>query len=293
MTASIVLGIIIAISAFVTITLCTRNIHGKATFAALITATLSIEQIIVYIPPDSIWVMLFGTSAIFFILQTVIEFRQYLKEYPKSYDRWKDIPMGVSYVQNLDGTYSTITKDEAKKLITNNKSVHTNIIFKQTTHNFASEADKQEYLKKHNMNKYPRLNETTVNAICNMFRSSEHTHGYDPDSPIGRIAQVAYTNWHCRGQKYPEWHLAEYEQPTKTDITEKGEILVLATDGTYHICDPDNKITRDDGTVEWFNGDVFVEPYLWMAIPIAIKKWNVTAFPNIPKDPKTNDRKFF
>jgi len=51
MTASIVLGIIIAISAFVTITLCTRNIHGKATFAALITATLSIEQIIVYIPP--------------------------------------------------------------------------------------------------------------------------------------------------------------------------------------------------------------------------------------------------
>lgn len=136
------------------------------------------------------------------------------------------------------------------------------------------------------------LDNKTINAICNMFRGSEHTIGYDPSTPLGQIARVAYINWHCRGQKYPEWHMAEYEQPTEKDLTEHNEILVLATDGTYHICDPTNKVTRDDESVEWFNGDVFIKPYLWMVIPIAIEKWNITTFPNIPLNPATKDRKF-
>lgn len=136
------------------------------------------------------------------------------------------------------------------------------------------------------------LDNKTINAICNMFRGPESTIGYDPSTPLGRIARVAYINWHCRGQKYPDWHMAEYEQPTEKNLTEHNEILVLATDGTYHICDPTNTVTRDDESVEWFNGDVFIKPYLWMAIPIAIEKWNVTTFPNIALNPATKNRKF-
>ena len=293
MTASLIIGIATLIFSVITIYLCVHHIHGWAATVALITSALSIGQVLAYIPtPHSTMLTLVSMFATFFTFQFIIELRFYRKEHPKSYDNWRIIPVGVSYVQNLDGTYRIVSDDEAQNMIADNINVHTNTIFKQTTRRFASETDKQKYLEQHNMNKYPRLNETTVNAICNMFRSSSHTIGYDPQTPLGRIARVAYTNWHCRGQTYPEWHMAEYEQPTEKDLTEHNEILVLATDGTYHICDPTNTVTRDDESVEWFNGDVFIKPYLWMVIPIAIKKWNITTFPNIPLDPETKDRKF-
>lgn len=293
MTISAILGVFTLVAIGVTIILFLRKMHGEAGIMAIFTMALSLGQAFAYMAtPYYPLEVLFELSAIFFAVQATIELRAYRNERHTTYFHWKDIPVGLSYVQNPDGTYRIISDEEAKKMKTGNISVHTNILFKQTTRRFASEADKQKYLEQHNMNKYPRLNETTVNAICNMFRSDAHTIGYDRQTPLGRIAWVAYTNWHCRGQKYPEWHMAEYEQPSDKDLTEHDEILVLATDGTYHICNPDNKITRDDGTVEWFNGDVFIQPYLWMVIPIAVNKWNVTKFPNIPLDTETRDRKF-
>ena len=56
--------------------------------------------------------------------------------------------------------------------------------------------------------------------------------------------------------------------PQKGDLSARGEILAQDKDGYCHVCDPFNNITREDGKIEWFNGDRYIVPEMWMKIPL-------------------------
>ena len=136
------------------------------------------------------------------------------------------------------------------------------------------------------------LDQRTVNAICNMLRHEKHTIGYDPQTPLGEIARVARMNWYVRRTSdchYTEWLEYADVKPTKHDATGRGEILVQTAQGYYTVCDVNETIKRDDGTVDLFNGDIFVTPRRWCRI-VEPAQWNITKFPNIPLDPKTRNR---
>ena len=117
------------------------------------------------------------------------------------------------------------------------------------------------------------LDRQTVNAICNMFRSLSHTVGYDPGTPLGEIARVARSNWFFRTSEhpYPEWHNYYETKPTEADATERGEILVQSVQGDFNVCDYNHTIQREDGSIELFNGDVYIKPLYWCRIIEPVK----------------------
>lgn len=213
----------------------------------------------------------------YFLWYGIKDLQEYRKSRTVTYSKASDIPPGTLYVKNNDGTYSTIAESSLRSYMSRGQTVYENDDLTRTriTRHFCSDIC---------------LNKQTTNAICNMFRGPHHTIGYNPRTQLGQIAEVAYRNLHCRGQKYPEWHDVRNELPTPKDCTQRGEVLVEDVNGFYHICDPSNATNYKDGTTEWFNGDVYVTPAYWSRITPADPSWNVVRFPNIPLEPTTRDR---
>ena len=213
----------------------------------------------------------------YFLWYGIKDLQEYRKSRTVTYSKASDVPPGTLYVKNNDGTYSTIAESSLRSYMSRGQTVYENDDLSRTriTRHFCSDIC---------------LNKQTTNAICNMFRGPHHTIGYNPHTFLGQIAEVAYRNLHCRGQKYPEWHDVRNELPTPKDCTQRGEVLVEDVNGLFHICDPTNSITYDDESMDWFNGDVYVKPAYWSRIVPADPSWNVVRFPNIPLEPKTRDR---
>ena len=111
----------------------------------------------------------------------------------------------------------------------------------------------------------------TVKKLCSMFHSEANTRGYMPDTPLGEIAREGFLHW-LRVKQNTEfaaqWVKLSDMFPQKGDLSARGEILAKDKDGFCHVCDPFNNITREDGTIEWFNGDCFIVPVAWMKIPL-------------------------
>ena len=221
----------------------------------------------------------FALAGAYFLWYGIKDLQEYRKSRTVTYSKASDIPPGTLYVTNNDGTYSTIAESSLRSYMSRGQTVYENDGLTRTriTRHFCSDIC---------------LNKQTANAICNMFRGPHHTIGYNPSTQLGQIAEVAYRNLHCRGQKYPEWHDVRNELPTPKDCTQRGEVLVEDVNGFYHICDPSNATNYEDGTTEWFNGDVYVTPAYWSRIIPADHSWNVVRFPNIPLEPATRDRKW-
>ena len=187
----------------------------------------------------------------FFLYHGIMELKESLKPQVSTYKEKKDVPAGMLFTKNPDGTYTTIDERSIRSVLSKGKAVYENTGICGATRYFCSDVS---------------INRKTANSICNMFRSPSYTLGYDPSTPLGEIARCAYANYHSRGQKYPEWHDVEKELPQTKDLTQHQEIIVQDTDGFYHICDPTNELKNKNGTVRWFNGDVFVTPRYWLPL---------------------------
>lgn len=211
----------------------------------------------------------------FFLYYGIMELKESLKPQVSTYKEKKDVPAGMLFTKNPDGTYTTIDEQSIRSVLSKGEAVYENTGICGATRYFCSDVS---------------INRKTANSICNMFRSPSYTHGYDPSTPLGEIARCAYANYHSRGQKYPEWHDVEKELPQTKDLTQHQEIIVQDTDGFYHICDPTNELKNKNGTVRWFNGDVFVTPRYWLPIPVVDTSMNVVRQPSIEFDPTTRNR---
>jgi hypothetical protein len=115
------------------------------------------------------------------------------------------------------------------------------------------------------------LDPDTVRTICSMFHTEGATRGYMPDTPIGKIAREGMLHWlrvHAEAEYSAQWVRLSDMFPQKGDLSARGEVLAQDKDGYCHVCDPFNNITREDGHIEWFNGDRYIVPEVWMKIPL-------------------------
>lgn len=115
------------------------------------------------------------------------------------------------------------------------------------------------------------LDPDTVRTICSMFHTEGATRGYMPDTPIGKIAREGMLHWlriHAKSEYSAQWVRLSDMFPQKGDLSSRGEVLAQDKDGYCHVCDPFNNITREDGHIEWFNGDRYIVPEMWMKIPL-------------------------
>lgn len=116
------------------------------------------------------------------------------------------------------------------------------------------------------------LDPDTVRTICSMFHTEGATRGYPPNTPIGKIAREGMLHWfrlHYNSEYSAQWVKLKDMFPQKGDLSPRGEILAQDKDGYCHVCDPFNKVVREDGHIEWFNGDCYIDPVRWMKIPKA------------------------
>ena len=259
------------ISAAIAVILAVHNKHWLSGMFSAFTFGLAASIVIpIWNEPYTTGYVMVG---MLFLYHGITELKESLKPKTTTYKESKHIPAGVLFIKNPDGTYSTIDERSIRSLLSKGTTIYENTGICKATRYFCSDV---------------YVNRQTANSICNMFRSPSYTHGYDPSTPLGEIARCAYVNYHSRGQKYPEWHEVEKELPQAKDLTHYGEVLVQDSEGFHHICDPTNSLDNKDGSVRWFNGDVFVNPRYWMQIPQV--SYNVVKQPSIELDNKTRNR---
>lgn len=264
------------ISAAIAVILAVHNKHWLSGMFSAFTFGLAASIVIpIWNEPYTTGYVMVG---MLFLYHGITELKKSLKPKTITYKEAKSIPAGVLFIKNPDGTYRTIDERSIRSLLSKGTTIYENTGICKATRYFCSDVS---------------INRKTANSICNMFRSPSYTHEYGPSTPLGEIARCAYANYHSRGQKYPEWHDIEKELPQAKDLTQHQEIIVQDTDGFYHICDPTNKLENKNGTVRWFNGDVFVTPRYWLPIPVVNTSMNVVRQPSIELDPITRNRRLW
>lgn len=259
-----------------------RNRYGLATIGSLATTIFAECLACMVITENSYLWVIYTCVAMFFYYQTIKGWEAYKSRKPnRVYKDYKEIPQGVYYIRTQQGTFKTIPQECVSVYSRQGATVMQNKLTPKPT----GTEDTAQWEQ--------HLDRRTVNAICNMFRHEKHTIGYDPQTPLGEIARVARMNWYVRTSDchYTEWLEYANVKPTKHDATERGEILVKSVYGTYEICDINETIERDDGTVELFNGDVYIKPLLWSRI-VEPATWNITKQPSIPLDELTGNRTY-
>lgn len=264
------------ISAAIAVILSVHNKHWLSGMFSAFTFGLAASIVIpIWNEPYTTGYVMMG---MLFLYHGITELKESLKPKTITYKEAKSIPAGVLFIKNPDGTYRTIDERSIRSLLSKGTTIYENTGICKATRYFCSDVS---------------INRKTANSICNMFRSLSYTLGYDPSTPLGEIARCAYANYHSRGQKYPEWHEVEKELPRTKDLTQHQEIIVQDTDGFYHICDPTNELKNKNGTVRWFNGDVFVTPRYWLPIPVVDTSMNVVRQPSIELNPTTRNRRLW
>lgn len=256
--------------------------HRWAAFSFLFALVLAECLACVYIHDDSWLGMAFTCWALFLYYAMMNEWKAYKSHRPNSiYEDFTKIPQGVYYVKMTNGKFKTICEEDAQIFSKQGATIMQNELQPKATNKKKTDAPPWEL----------PMDERIVNAICNMMRDPRHTLGYDPQTPLGKIARVVRCNWFFRksNHPYPEWQNYYDVPPTKADATERGEILVKSVHGTYEICDINETLKRDDGSVELFNGDVYIKPLLWSRI-VEPDTWNITKQPSIPLDELTGNR---
>lgn len=258
-----------------------KGFHGCFTVSSLLTTILAECLACMVITENSCLWVIYTCVAMFFYYQTIKGWEAYKSRKPnRVYKDYKEIPQGVYYIRTQQGTFKTIPQECVSVYSRQGATVMQNKLTPKPT----GTEDTAQWEQ--------HLDRRTVNAICNMLRHEKHTIGYDPQTPLGEIARVARMNWYVRRTSdcsYTEWLEYADVKPTQHDATERGEILVQTAQGDYTVCDVNETIKRDDGTVDLFNGDIFVTPRRWCRI-VEPAQWNITRFPNIPLDPKTRNR---